>query len=269
MSLVLPKASVLITERSKVSHPWYVYFTQQQLQDASTLSQVATNTTNIATNTANIATNTANIATNTANITTLTAVSPGTILTTQGDIIYRDASGPQRLGAGTSGQFLQTQGAGANPQWANVQTRATAQPTTSGTAFNFTSLPAGILQILVMLDQVILSSTDNLLIRIGTSGTPTTTGYSSTSGDATATGSQTTGYVVRRSGATATMSGNMRITNITGNVWTEEHAVSNTAGPGFSVGGGRVSLGGTLDNLQLLASGANTFTGGQVNIIYQ
>lgn len=35
----------------------------------------------------------------------------------QGDILYRGAAGWARLGAGTSGQFLQTQGAAANPQW--------------------------------------------------------------------------------------------------------------------------------------------------------
>ena len=42
----------------------------------------------------------------------------GTTLTTQGDVLYRDGSGLQRLGAGTSGQFLKTQGSGANPVWA-------------------------------------------------------------------------------------------------------------------------------------------------------
>ena len=44
----------------------------------------------------------------------------GTTLTTQGDILYRDGSGLQRLGAGTSGQVLQTGGSGANPSWTNV-----------------------------------------------------------------------------------------------------------------------------------------------------
>lgn len=43
-------------------------------------------------------------------------------LTTQGDILYRDASGLARLAAGTSGQFLQTQGTGANPTWGDVTT---------------------------------------------------------------------------------------------------------------------------------------------------
>ena len=42
----------------------------------------------------------------------------GATLTTQGDILYRDGSGLQRLGAGTSGQFLKTLGTGANPVWA-------------------------------------------------------------------------------------------------------------------------------------------------------
>ena len=38
-------------------------------------------------------------------------------LTTQGDILYRNASGLARLGAGTSGQALLTGGTGANPSW--------------------------------------------------------------------------------------------------------------------------------------------------------
>lgn len=38
----------------------------------------------------------------------------------QGDILYRGASGWARLAAGTSGHYLQTQGAAANPQWAAV-----------------------------------------------------------------------------------------------------------------------------------------------------
>ena len=43
-----------------------------------------------------------------------------TTLTTQGDIVYRDASGLQRLGAGTAGQVLQTGGTGANPSWVDA-----------------------------------------------------------------------------------------------------------------------------------------------------
>ena len=40
---------------------------------------------------------------------------------TQGDILYYGASGaPARLGFGTSGDFLKTQGTGANPVWASA-----------------------------------------------------------------------------------------------------------------------------------------------------
>ena len=66
-------------------------------------------------------------------------------LTAQGDIVYRDGSGLAKLGAGTSGQFLKTQGTGANPIWANntagvIQTVRYGtgsgwQQSTSGTAF--------------------------------------------------------------------------------------------------------------------------------------
>ncbi len=42
------------------------------------------------------------------------------MLTTQGDILYQDANGAQRLAAGTAGQYLKTGGAAANPSWATL-----------------------------------------------------------------------------------------------------------------------------------------------------
>jgi len=47
-----------------------------------------------------------------------------TTLTTQGDILYRNGSGLQRLGAGTSGQYLETKGTGQNPVWSTVSSGA-------------------------------------------------------------------------------------------------------------------------------------------------
>jgi hypothetical protein len=43
-----------------------------------------------------------------------------TVSSTQGTVLYRGASSWSALATGTSGQFLQTQGAAANPQWASV-----------------------------------------------------------------------------------------------------------------------------------------------------
>lgn len=49
----------------------------------------------------------------------------------QGDTYYYDGSNIVRLAAGTSGQFLKTQGAGANPIWASI-TASTAGGLTDG-----------------------------------------------------------------------------------------------------------------------------------------
>ena len=65
------------------------------------------------------------------------------VATTQGDIIYHNGTSLARLGAGTSGQFLKTQGTGANPVWADSsggllqfkQTLDTSNLTTTNTSF--------------------------------------------------------------------------------------------------------------------------------------
>lgn len=51
----------------------------------------------------------------------------------QGDVLYRGASAWARLAAGTSGQFLKTQGAGADPAWDTVASAASAAEVLAGT----------------------------------------------------------------------------------------------------------------------------------------
>ena len=64
---------------------------------------------------------------------------------TQGDIYYCGASGaPARLGYGTSGQYLKTQGASNNPVWADIS--AGGALTGSITAFAGNSVPSGYLE---------------------------------------------------------------------------------------------------------------------------
>ncbi len=77
----------------------------------------------------------------------------------QGDILYCDGTYWKRLGAGTSGQFLKTQGAGANPVWDDATFIPLSIPLTStswdGDSFSTTaatlidlsavfSVPAGV-----------------------------------------------------------------------------------------------------------------------------
>jgi|TARA_R100001530_G_scaffold28654_3_gene22672 hypothetical protein len=60
---------------------------------------------------------------------------------TQGDILYYGADGaPARLGFGTSGQVLKTQGTGANPVWAtNIPAFAQASLTGTARVYNHSS----------------------------------------------------------------------------------------------------------------------------------
>jgi len=51
---------------------------------------------------------------------------------TQGDVLYRSASAWSVLAPGASGQFLQTQGASANPQWASPSASGTVNSGSSG-----------------------------------------------------------------------------------------------------------------------------------------
>ena len=73
-------------------------------------------------------------------------------LTTQGDILIRNSSGLARLGYGTSGHFLKTQGSGADPVWAeagggilvSVQGETDAPSTTSSTNTSFVDTGANV-----------------------------------------------------------------------------------------------------------------------------
>jgi hypothetical protein len=93
--------------------------------DAVTAAKLANSiNTEIAANTAKVtnATHTGDVTGATAltiadNAVTLAKLEDGT----QGDVLYYGASGaPARLGFGTTGDFLKTQGTGANPVWATI-----------------------------------------------------------------------------------------------------------------------------------------------------
>lgn len=81
--------------------------------------------------------------------TNLSAAIDSALGSTQGDILYRGASGWSVLAPGTSGQFLETLGASANPQWQTVTLGSGAEvlistQTVSGSStstVSFTSIP--------------------------------------------------------------------------------------------------------------------------------
>jgi hypothetical protein len=91
----------------------------------------------------------------------------------QGDVLYRGSSAWARLGAGTSGQFLQTQGAGANPQWATPSstggTTTIASGSLSGSAVTITSIPATFAYIVLHVAGASFSNNNNTpVVRVST-----------------------------------------------------------------------------------------------------
>lgn len=72
-------------------------------------------------------------------------------MTTQGDIEYFDGSVRQRLAAGTNGYYLKTQGAGANPAWADFGALTTVTHQQLFTSSDTWTAPAGVSRVYVSL----------------------------------------------------------------------------------------------------------------------
>lgn len=189
----------------------------------------------------------------------------------QGDVIYFDGTNFVRLAPGTSGQFLKTNGAAA-PAWATnpAPVVAAAQATTSGTAFDFTGLPAEVSRIIINFNGVSLSGTNQILVQIGDSGGIETTGYASASHDFTTGNSSTAGFIIRTALAADGVSGAMVLTKLDTNTWTSLHGITRaaTTNASSSGGGSKTLSAGPLDRVRILASGADTFDAGSVNIVY-
>ena len=193
-----------------------------------------------------------------------------------------DAAGSNTLtlptGNGTAGQYLQTSGTSGELSWQTVSTsnltRETAVDTTSGTQIDFTNLPTGIRRITLVLDQVSVSTTNNIFVRLSTGGTFATTGYVSQSmsiqdGSTSASVVDSTQFVIINNlNATLTHSGSFTWHNITGNTWVMSGNCNSSVTSVALVSGGAIDLGGALDGLRFRIAGG-TFDAGQINILYE
>lgn len=150
-------------------------------------------------------------------------------------------------------------------------TPSTVQATTSGTAIDFTSLPAGLNRITIIFDGVSLSGTDRVLVQLGDSGGFETTSYLSQSGkisDSTRH-TNTTGFAINIDVAAAIRLGHMVLTRITSNTWVSSHTVGDTVDGEVAVGAGSKTLSAELDRVRITRTGTNTFDAGQINIFYE
>ena len=168
------------------------------------------------------------------------------------------------LAAGTSGQFLKSNGTSA-PSWGDVRalTSDTAKTSTSGSSVEFTSIPSWVKRITVMFDGVSLNGTDRFLIQLGDSGGYETTGYVSTSGNNTST----SGFLAGQNNASDLQYMLMTIANMSGNSWVSSSDTTN--GVGTLTGAGFKTLSDVLDRIRVVPTGSNAFDAGSINIMYE
>ena len=147
--------------------------------------------------------------------------------------------------------------------------------TTSGTAFDFTGIPAGVSEITLTLRNVRLSGADDLLIQIGPAAGIVTTGYASSGGalnTAAGLSTSTSGFVTRRTSTDQEVSGvlTLKRESVGSNSWISAHSMS-TVGTARTalVGGGNVALAGQLTQLRLTRVGSSTFDLGSANISWR
>lgn len=144
-------------------------------------------------------------------------------------------------------------------------TQMTSQSTTSGTAITFSSIPSWVKRITVVFYGVSLTGTDRLLVRVGTGGSVSTTGYTSYTSEGQTSAA---GFILGGATATDARYGIMTLINHSSNQWVHT-SITNSSGSNVYQSWGYISLAGTLDTVGLAATGSNTFDAGSVNVLYE
>ena len=174
-----------------------------------------------------------------------------------------------------SGQTITSPVIAGTPTGVGVLTLGTAVASTSGTSIDFTSIPSWVKRITVNFNGVSTNGASNYLIQLGTSGTPTTSGYSAVSSIVYNTGfgtaSSTAGFILYASAAVYAFYGSQVITITSGNTWETQGVIANTATTPFTtISAGGVTLGGVLNMVRITtANGTDTFDAGTINILYE
>lgn len=209
---------------------------------------------------------------------TLAATNGGTGQSTYtiGDILYASStSALSKLGIGTSGYVLKSNGAGLAPSWGTTLTSASAQSPTTVKFVDFSSIPSWVKRITMILSGISTSGSDDVIIQMGYSTTSLqTTGYTGTydtyvsnpsASSITQAGfpiavNQTSGYGIY---------GSLTLTLLGSNIW----AISSTIAPNPGRVGicfGTVTVSGTVDRVRLTTvAGTSNLDAGTVNIIYE
>ena len=166
--------------------------------------------------------------------------------------------------------------AGLTPN-SNLIVLATQQATTSGTAITFSSIPAGVRKIHIMVSGVSTSGTSDLIVQLGDSGGVESTGYlgaTSTITTATpATDNPTSGFGVTATliaGAILHGTATLTLMDSASFTWAYTAQMGHSNAATFSMGAGVKALSAELDRVVITTlGGADTFDAGAINISYE
>lgn len=140
-------------------------------------------------------------------------------------------------------------------------------PTTSGTAVDWTSIPAGVTDVELWFQGVSLNGNDSMLLQLGSGGAVQTTGYV---GASLNLGPRTDGFGLFSNVGVYSFAGVWRLHRTSGNTWIASQMLAELAAGGFPVGAGSVSLSGPLDTLRFRSlGGAQTFDAGSIQVRYR
>lgn len=162
----------------------------------------------------------------------------------------------------------------AQPVLPQAPVLSTVKASTSGTSVDFTGIPSWVKRITMLLSAVSTSGSSLPLVRLG-SGSFQATGYagsgSTVANAATLAAVAATGAQIGNTqGAITSMTGSIRIENLTGNIWVITGVVGRSDTGANDLVGSWVTLSGTLDRVQLTTTnGTDTFDQGLVNILYE
>lgn len=145
--------------------------------------------------------------------------------------------------------------------------------TASGSAVNFTGIPSWVKRITVQINGLSYAAAGQGILRIGSSATLVTTGYTSncvvSNSTAVSTSAQTDGFgQLNTSAAATTINGVYILTSMGSNTWNFCSQVFRTTDNTGVTGTGFIALAGALDVLSLVAT-SSTFDAGTINILYE
>ncbi len=150
-------------------------------------------------------------------------------------------------------------------------TLGTEQASTSGTAIDFTGIPAGTKRIVIMLNNVSTDGSKTMLCQIGDAGGIETSNYKGASLQGGSSGSSTAGFLLTRTfGAGNGFDGAITLNLQDGSdfTWTSSHNMSNATV--IDVGGGRKALSAELTQVRITTTAApDDFDAGSINISYE